>query len=136
MVCLHAIGTFLHILWRGGAILEEEDCERAVFYGNLFLAVMQLLAAGSERNHEYIYPIRPTAHYSAHIVIDMQATRINPLAYATMPDEDFLGKLAHVGRQCHGSTMLLRIIQRRKLYLGIRWRRRRRSMRWRLEDVA
>lgn len=131
--CLYGIAAFLNLLWSSlgrGKILTEAEAETAAFYGTLHVNAYLELAAISEAKQEHNYKVRPKVHYLCHIIDRLEVDRVNPLSVATLIDEDFMGKLKQIGRMCHGSRMLDRVISRRSIFLRLRWRRRKRTGLW------
>ena len=131
--CMYGIAAFLNLLWSSlsrGKILTETEAEAANFYGTLHVHAYLELAAASEAKREHLYKVRPKLHYMMHIIDRLEVDRVNPLSVATICDEDFMGKLKQIGRRCHATSMLERVILRRSIFLRLRWRRRRRTGLW------
>ena len=110
--------------------MRAEDVKAAAFYANLFSNSYEALASRAELEKLRLYKMRPKIHALCHIVGFMEQTRINPLSVCTIVDETFMGTLKAVGRQCHGANTLLRVLQRRSVFLRLRWRLRKEKGMW------
>jgi hypothetical protein len=91
----------------------------------LFLDSLEALAQLASDSNECLWKLRPKGHYLCHHVDDAYTYRANPRFQALWMDEDFVGKLARLGRACHRKTVAARALQRYTIFIGHLWRERR-----------
>ena len=122
--CLWGLSDFIYKLDCAGPWLTAEEAKGCYDSGYLFLDSMQELANIAGDNNEFLWKVRPKTHYMCHHFDDVYSTRANPRHRTCFMDEDFVGKLARLGRHCHRKTVALRVLQRYLLFINQHWRRR------------
>ena len=58
------------------------------------------------------FKLRPKHHCLWRIAVDVGMFRVNPRIFHCWKEESFLGKLKKIARNCHGSTVTTRSLQR------------------------
>ena len=104
------------------------DAERAWRAAQAFLLCYQELSAEAFRTEQLRWKTRPKIHYFAHMVDYMKACRRNPSAHHCFGEEDFIGKVLTVACSTHGRTVMVRALQRYRLYVSLRWEKQRRML--------
>ncbi len=104
-------------------ILSHKEAKCAYDMGNMFLISYSKLASLICNTFQiYRFQIRPKHHYWAHILLDVQRTRLNPRYFAScFKDEAFLALIKQICQKCHGATACLRLMQRHLWRLAKRW---------------
>lgn len=120
--CMWALAKFIHVLDRSGPWLTDREALEAWEAGQLYLDCHQHLADMALKAGQMFWKVRPKTHYMCHHVDDCYNTRMNPRFLSCWIDEDFVGKLAKVGRACHRKTCSERTLQRYLLFLHAHWR--------------
>ena len=117
-----ALNQAIHTMDNASYLLREEEAVSMHDNIMLHLRCVQELALKAHRLNQPYWAIRPKAHYIWHQAIDVKRNQHNPKYFtACWEDESFLGKLKHIGQQCHGATTGLRMLQRHFLSMAIRW---------------
>ena len=118
---LWALSDFLHTLDTSPQFMSLEQVERAARSAQTWQSCYQWLSAEALANAAPLWKMRPKAHYIAHQLVDMQATRENPRHQMCFVDEDFLGKVKRLASKCGKATVTRRALQRYILYMAVRW---------------
>ena len=117
----YGVAAFIWILDHAGEWLKDDEAVAQYEMGYLFLESLQALSANAQSTHERIWKIRPKHHYLCHTIDDMLEERLNVKYHANWMDEDFIGKLARLGRQCNRTHLSERILQRYLLFVTQLW---------------
>ena len=84
--------------------LEHSDVLRA---GGMFTSGFARMAKYAFDSSECLWKVRPKLHYLEHHFLD--SANINPRFVHAFGEEDFVGKMAHIGRGCSRMTMPRRV---------------------------
>ena len=90
--------------------------------GWLFLETYAWLRTFSAQNGDQAWHIVPKHHYFAHMVLDIQRSRMNPNFHHCYLDEDMVGRVARGSRKVHRSTVAVRWFERYIHRLFTVWR--------------
>ena len=120
MEACKAVNSFLRILFSSELFLTREEAQNATGYGLRFLRRYETLAHLASTRRWCMWSIQPKAHAFQHICIEMDDVLkrgvdrvLNPLAWATQPDEDFTGRPSRLSRRTRpGKVEVHRIMQR------------------------
>ena len=123
---LWGLSEFFHVLDRGGRWLTSGEIRRAQYAGYLHLISYQRLAVIAFSKGECLWKVRPKMHYNTHHIDDIAKHGTNPRFRHCFLDEDFMGKLARLGKHCSKKTVSRRLLQRYLLFISQRWDRGRR----------
>jgi len=113
----------MHItLDEAGLFLDDDQVAQFNMAGHTFLTTLQKLA---EVDVKHIWKLRPKHHGLDHMMLDMLThSRINPKKTSCLLEEDFLGKMKHIGMYCRGVSPLAmsgRLLDRYMLSMALRW---------------
>ena len=117
---LWSLARYIQVLDEAGRWMQDDEIASAMSAGELFLDCFSELAALALQANEALWKIRPKLHYMCHSVADL-ASGWNCRFDHCFMDEDFVGKMASLGRQCHRRTASLRILQRYVTFQSQRW---------------
>ena len=99
MEACKAMNSFMRILFSSEVFLARSEGQPAAGYGMRFLRRYESLAHMASTRRLSLWSIQPKAHALQHICMDLDggfkagAGRVlNPLVWATQPDEDFTGR--------------------------------------------
>lgn len=120
MEACKAINSCFRILFSSELFLTRSEAQHAAGYGLRFLRRYESLAHMASSRKLSLWTIQPKAHALQHLFIDMDSTLkagaervLNPLAWATQPDEDFTGRPSRLARRTRpGKVQVHRIVQR------------------------
>jgi len=83
------------------------------------MLTMQLfLSDGALRRGQRRWPLRPKHHFAKHLVQQAFRSKRNPKYRGCMQDEDFLGKVARLGKDLNRRCIMVHIIKRFRLRLA------------------
>jgi hypothetical protein len=93
--------------------LVDLGCVRKLSrFGRTFLQCYHELAALSIDEKTWLWKLRPKFHYTDHTFRRLLVSRLNPRRLSCFIEEDLMGVLKRIGRNCHGLSasrqMLLR----------------------------
>lgn len=108
-------GLYGHELW-----LTAKDAERISSYGLDFLKAYGTGVKAAFQGNKRYFMLQPNLHRLHHIAMDLRhdALRspngfvLNPLAFSTQPEEDFIGRPSRVSRRVSPRMVVQRTIQR------------------------
>ena len=105
------MATFISVLDSSGRWLTPAQIQEAQSGGNMFLQCFAKLAELAFANHMCLWKLRPKLHYVDHHIM-FTACGWNAKHFHAFLEEDFLGKLARLGRRCARKTLSMRFLQR------------------------
>ena len=106
-------GLYGHELW-----IHQSKARVIASYGELFLKWYGRGVALAYRNHQRLFLLQPNLHRFHHIVYDFKIQSqncewiINPLAFSTQPEEDYIGRPSRVSRRVSARMVIQRTLQR------------------------
>ncbi len=119
----------LEDVWqRAGRFMTVNEEQAAARHGEAALACLFVLSQCHERWH-----IVPKVHALAHLVYD--SARVNPRYAHCYQDEDMVGRMKKVYKQCHATTAERRALQRYGVALAVTALRRMRLARGLIERL-
>lgn len=90
ITCHLTICRAMRLMDTSGLFFDSATCDDWCNSMELHNRTYQELALRAERSHERLYLIRPKHHALVELVLDVRATRRNPLHYSWFEDDDFL----------------------------------------------
>ena len=96
---LPALSSYISLLGKNGPILSCEDAAEAKKYGMVTLKCNAWLCDDSTRKNLFLWRLRQKDHYWQHTLMDLPRSRMNPLWFDTLREEDFLGKWKRSGQR-------------------------------------
>ena len=126
-VCAWGAAEFLHCLDCEGLVMTAEAVARAGHASQVFLTSYQALAGHYFRQGKARFKVRPKCHYFCHLRKALMRNNLDPRKLSCFLDEDYVGKLAQLTRNCSRVTCSQRVLQRYILFLATRWQRRARA---------
>ena len=121
-----ALSKFITVLDVAGRWLTDQQIAEAQHAGMLFLKCYGKLAERALARGVKLWKCKPKLHYMHHHILDL-SNSWNPRYSHAFLEEDFLGKVARLGRRCHRKSVSLRFLQRYIMLQATRWQRRRRK---------
>lgn len=118
---LHALSTVFQTMERAGNFFSDAELKEFVDNGMLVLATNAWLSAWALRERSLRWCLRPKHHAFQHLILLAQRDKRNPKRYATILDEDFIGRVVRVARVCHRRTMAEGVLFRYLVRLRRRW---------------
>ena len=120
MEACQAVNHFLRLLFSAELFLPKKDAEITAGYGLRFLRRYETLAQMASARRLCLWSIQPKAHAFQHICLGMHdqlkdgsRAVLNPLCWATQPDEDFTGRPSRLSRRTRpGKVQVHRVLQR------------------------
>ena len=97
---------------RGGLFFTDIEVSRISYARRVTLGSNAALSREALAQQKSLYPQKPKHHLLDHCLRDSARTRVNPGHHWAFSDEDFIGRVIKLFRQCHYSTMPFRAIQR------------------------
>ena len=113
-----SLAKFISITDCADRFLSDQEYADVQRTGNSFLTAYVRLAQMAHASGQCLWAVKPKLHYMCHHFED---ARINPRYLHCFGDEDFVGKMARIGRACSRQTMSLRILQRYFMFVAMRW---------------
>ena len=114
-VCAWALHHFGTLLDSCKLFLNEEEADRVVSAGLLYLQTYMVLAERALARCVPRYKVRPKVHalHCETLLKIRDGSRVNPRFHSCINDEDFVGRCCSVGKHaCHPSTMARRVLER------------------------
>ena len=102
----HAIS----LMYSAGLFLTQNEKENLKVLGNAFLSLYVSLAKGAMDSNKLLWRIRPKFHMMNHLFVSHRG--INPAAYSTWMDEDYLKKVGKTLNLTSIRTAQKRFLQR------------------------
>eukprot|EP00971_Amphidinium_carterae_P351522 6492152-Amphidinium_carterae.1 len=108
LLCTQALISLYQVFESAGLLLSNGEAATATKYGNEFLFHYNWLAVGSMRAGRLRWQVTIKFHYLAHMETWL-AHGNNPKYLSTYGGEDFVGKIARIGKACTAGKPTYRI---------------------------
>ena len=109
----------MEIFDSGGVLLTSRNASEASEMLLRHLKSLQLLTENHGVPGALLFKMRPKCHYLWHTATQTRMWKINPFVFHCFAEESWLGRVKQVAVQCHGSTMVHRVLQRYLIFLGL-----------------
>lgn len=122
-----ALNTMMKAFYDNDLWLDMAARNSILFAGHHFLQASSKLAVLSFGAREHMFPITPKHHMLYHVVKvvqwqgDVSGFSQNPVSEFCALDEDFVGRLAVIGRSVSTRATCLRVLQRYMLLCRAAW---------------
>ena len=119
---------FMHVIYNAGLWLTDSEANRCIQSLSRFLKYYQVCATLAYERKNPRFRLSPKYHSAAEVLFDIMHAKagnvqgLNPLAWSTQIDEDFVGRVATFSRAVSSRTVHFKTVQRYKLSLGVQWR--------------
>jgi hypothetical protein len=103
----------------GRFMLRPREIADSMYAGRKYLLAYQWLSEESGLLNTHNFKMRPKRHYVDHTVRNL-VNGLNPATISCDDDETFMGIVKRIGSEAHGSTAMLRVLQRYLAGLAMR----------------
>jgi hypothetical protein len=116
---VHMVHVWDNAFQEGRFRLTHSEVADSQYAGRKYLLAYQWLALESARLGTHNFKMRPKRHYVDHTLRGL-VNRLNPAAISCDDDETYMGIIKRIGSKAHGSTAMLRMLQRYLAGLAMR----------------
>ena len=119
---------FMHMIYNAGLWLTDSEANRCIQSLSRFLKYYQVCATLAYERKNPRFRLSPKYHSATEVLFDIMHAKarnvqgLNPWAWSTQIDEDFVGRVATFSRAVSSRTVHFKTVQRYKLSLGVQWR--------------